>query len=168
MDALKQDVTTHMERQLAVSPTSTGFTYASQFGAVGDGTTDDTLALKAAIASAVSSSSGGIVVLGPGVFYITSPLVLPGGVHIQGQGYGSSPLAAKFDAGSSTIAYCGSDYAIRVTGSSASIRDVAVYNWRYPVGGYCDQVPSEGGILVQANSSLIESFMMKNVSTKVL
>jgi hypothetical protein len=166
-----------VETTTTTTTTSTGFTYASQFGVVGDGITDDTLALQAAIDSVVTttttttttaSATGGIVVLGPGIFHITSPLILPGGIHIQGQGYGSSPLAAKFDSGSSTIAYCGSDFAIRVMGSSASIRDLAV---TVDKSRNCEELsapapapaPAAGGILVEANATLIESFLMTNV-----
>ena len=162
VDALKRQLSSFDDRQLSSSGTS-GFTYASDFGVVGDSTTDDTAALQAAIASAGNNLSGGTVVLGPGTFYINSPLVLPGGVTIQGQGYGSSPLAIQFDAGASTIAYCGTDYAVRVAGHSASIRDVAIYDWRYPVGSYCDTVEAAGGILIEADGELIESVTMSNV-----
>lgn len=162
LSTFKNDAELNSEgRQLSSSPS--GFTYASDFGALGDASTDDTAALQAAIDSASGNLSGGTVVLGPGTFYITAPLLLPGGVILQGQGYGSSPLAIQFDSGASTLAYCGTDYAVRVTGHSASIRDVAIYDWRYPVGGYCDTVEAAGGVLVLADAELIESVTMSNV-----
>ena len=78
-----------------------------------------------------------------------------------GTGYGSSPLALQFDAGGSTIAYCGTDYALKLNGHGSSLRDLAVYNWRY--GGDCVNVAASGGVLVDANSRLIESVYLSNV-----
>ena len=144
---------------------TTSFTHAADFGAVGDSATDDTAALQAAIDSAADNLSGGTVVLGAGTFITTAPLDLKGGVTLQGQGYGSSPLAIQFDAGGSTIAYCGTDYAVKVTGHSVSIRDVAIYDWPYnmPGGGSCDQTQAAGGVLMEANSRGLESVSMDKV-----
>ena len=140
------------------------FTYASDFGVVGDSSTDDTAALQAAIDSAASNTAGGgSVVLPRGVFYTTSSLVIPGGVTLKGQGYGSSPLSIKFDAGSSVIAYCGTDYAVKVKGHAASLQDLAVYDWRYPIGTYCDTVKAAGGVLVEGDGELVESVTMSNI-----
>lgn len=113
----------------ACNDTTSGFTYASDFGIMGDATTDDTLALQAAIDSASANDSGGIVVLPKGTFRIFEPLIVPAGVTLQGQGYGDSPLAISFDAGASTIAYCGTDYAVKLGGHAAGLRDLAVYDW---------------------------------------
>jgi hypothetical protein len=67
----------------------------------------------------------------------------------------------QYDAGGSTIAYCGTDYAVKVNGHGSSLRNLAVYNWRY--GNDCLDVTSSGGILIDANSRLIESVYMSNV-----
>jgi polygalacturonase len=45
-----------------------GFTYARDFGVIGDAHADDTLALQAAIESASSNNSGGIVIIPKGTF----------------------------------------------------------------------------------------------------
>ncbi len=137
-----------------------GYTLASKYGLVGDGDHDDGPALQAAIDAASSSTSGGIVLIPHGTFRTNQPLIVTGGVTLQGMGYGSSPLAIQFDAGASTIAYCGTDYAVKVTGSSSSLRDLAVYDWNY---GGCENVHSAGGILVQADQSLVESVTISNV-----
>jgi len=98
-------------RQLQTSSSSNctgGFTYASSFGLAGDSRTDDHAALTAALASAAGIGNdhhkgGGVVVLPPGTFRINEPLIIPAGVTLQGQGYGSSPLAIQVSEGSTFI-----------------------------------------------------------------
>lgn len=153
--------------QAITSPTCdcpAAFTYASDYGVIGDGATDDSAALQMAIDAAASNlESGGTVILPHGTFLIKSTLTIPGGIKLKGQGYGSSPLAIQFDAGSSVIAYCGTDYAVRMQGHASALEDIAVYDWRYPVGGYCDGVQAAGGVLVEADNAAVESATMSNV-----
>ena len=149
------------ERQLCSCDSTSGFTYASDFGVVGDSHVDDTTALQAAIDSASSNDSGGIVVLPKGTFRIFEPLIVPAGVTVQGQGYGDSPLAISFDAGASVIAYCGTDYAVKLGGHAAGLRDLAVYDW--PYGTDCENIQAAGGVLVEADATLLESVIVSNV-----
>ena len=139
------------------------FTYAANYGVVGDSIVDDTAALQRAIDNAANNDSGGTVILPKGIFLTKSPLIIPGGVTVTGQGYGSSPLAIQFDAGSSVIAYCGTDYAVKFDGHAASLNNVAVYDWRYPVNSECDQMKAQGGVLLDGNGKLLESITMNNV-----
>lgn len=73
------------------------------FGAVGDGVTDDTAAIQAAIESFAPfnpfTTSGGQVYLPPGIYRITSTLDLSGkhGLHLLGSGVQSTELAAAGD-----------------------------------------------------------------------
>lgn len=92
-------------RQQTTSNCTGGFTYAASFGVVGDSLTDDHAALTAALTSAAAvthgisgddeGGGGGVVVLPAGTFRINEPLIIPAGVTLQGQGYGSSPLAIQ-------------------------------------------------------------------------
>lgn len=72
------------------------------FGAVGDGTTDDTSAIAAAIAAAEAVQ--GTVFVPPGTYLITSQLTLsgPGGLTGAGGNPGSSGAATVFLCGSSS------------------------------------------------------------------
>jgi hypothetical protein len=66
------------------------------FGAVGDGTTDDTAAIQAAITSA-QTSGGRIVFLPNGSYKITSELLISNsGVYLQGEGAGVTKIVATF------------------------------------------------------------------------
>ncbi|MBU4421904.1 hypothetical protein KKB41_03035, partial [Patescibacteria group bacterium] len=55
------------------------------YGAVGNGVTDDTVAIQAAI-SAASAIGKGIVYLPTGTYFISDSLVLPNGTHVMGAG----------------------------------------------------------------------------------
>ncbi len=61
----------------------TGTYNIRDFGAVGDGTTDDTIAFKSAIAF-IASRNGGTLLIPEGDFVVTSPVALVSGINIQG------------------------------------------------------------------------------------
>ena len=69
------------------------------FGAVGDGVTDDTTEIQAAI-DAVNASGGGFLYVPPGT-YIVSPLSMKTGVRLVGASSASTTL--KFPAGNTAI-----------------------------------------------------------------
>lgn len=56
-----------------------------EFGAKGDGITDDTLAIQSALAY-IASRNGGVLQFPEGDFVVISPIVLPAGITIQGVG----------------------------------------------------------------------------------
>jgi len=61
------------------------------YGAAGNGTSDDTSAVQAAITAAVAAG-GGTVVFPPGTYIITAPLQVTSAVRLQGVGAGASIL----------------------------------------------------------------------------
>uniref|UniRef100_A0A7S2EL46 Rhamnogalacturonase A/B/Epimerase-like pectate lyase domain-containing protein n=1 Tax=Trieres chinensis TaxID=1514140 RepID=A0A7S2EL46_TRICV len=152
-----------------VAETCTGpcaLSYAKDFGAIGDGETDDTEAIKRAIEFAAKSIkeegvSGGTVILGPGVFRTSDTLNVPGGVTLQGQGYGSDPTEELYASGGSFISYCGEEYAVKVTGDGAALRNFALYD-RYLIEEGCT-MEAQGGILVEADSITTESVSVSRV-----
>jgi len=61
--------------------------YAEQFGAVGDGVTDDTAAIQAAVSSLTAFATGGAVHLRAGARYsIPGVILLPSNITIEGNG----------------------------------------------------------------------------------
>ncbi|MBP6002774.1 MAG: hypothetical protein KA746_05000 [Pyrinomonadaceae bacterium] len=60
-----------------------GFYNIKDFGAVGDGQTDDTVAFKSAMA-VIASNNGGTLTIPDGEYIITSPVAVPSAIIIQG------------------------------------------------------------------------------------
>lgn len=67
---------------------------ALNYGAVGNGVTDDTTAIQAAL-SAAGTAGNGTVLLAPGQSLITTTLVVPSNTFLQGYGYASVLKAAS-------------------------------------------------------------------------
>lgn len=65
------------------TPAEPGIYDVKDFGAVGDGTTDDTIAFKSAMAF-IASRNGGTLQIPEGDFVVTSPVTLPSGIIVQG------------------------------------------------------------------------------------
>lgn len=81
-------------RAFTVSPApTTAEVNVRDFGAVGDGVTDDTVSFQAAIAAAATRgyvlAPGGTVSIPPGNYLLTASLTVPLNVSIRGAGFGS-------------------------------------------------------------------------------
>jgi len=72
-----------------------GFYNIREFGAVGDGRTDDTVAFKSAMAY-IASKNGGTLSIPDGDYIVTSPIALPSGIIIQGTN-GLNSMASTSD-----------------------------------------------------------------------
>lgn len=113
------------------------------FGAVGNGTTDDTAAFKAAIVAATKVGKltidglqgfGGVVVIPPGIYKITSQIDLPDGVSLQGAGRRTSVIQFTLDNATDALRlvypsqYGGRvfirDLALQATGTRDKARDL--------------------------------------------
>lgn len=64
-------------------PAKTNLFVTSAFGTTGNGNTDDTLAIRNALAAA-GANGGGIVYLPPGQYHVTNTLDVPPGVELRG------------------------------------------------------------------------------------
>jgi len=140
--------------------------HVSSFGAMGDSSTDDSFAIQAALDYAYNDGlDSGVVHFGRGVFRTSVALVVRDGVRMVGEGYGGSPLAIDF--GGTVIAYCGTDYAIRISGHNAGIERLAVYDWPYSdtngVADGCSGIDAKGGVVVDAVGRLVESVVVRDV-----
>jgi hypothetical protein len=98
-DVLTSDGAGNASWQPGVNASALGWVNANAplYGAVGNGTTDNTAALTAALAAAAPTgpfAQSTTVYLGPG-YYVTGPLVIPHGVTLRGAGPRSTTLIAK-------------------------------------------------------------------------
>ena len=114
------------------------------FGAVGDGVTDDTNAIQNAI-TAVNANGGGILQLGAGTFLITSTLNMASNVQLVGSGIGVTII--KMDAAST------SDNVIFGNGLS----DVRIANLSVDVNGIARSANPNPmtGIRIQISTNVI-------------
>lgn len=114
-------------------------TNVKDFGAVGNGVADDTLAIQAAIDS--KAVLGGEVFLPAGSYLITAPLILSkDGVSLIGEGFGNSydsdpTIASRLILDFNSSATFGSGYGIKVTGDFCSVKYLeitsSVTRWAY-------------------------------------
>lgn len=108
-----------------------GFWNIRDFGAVGDGQTDDTLAFKSAMA-VIASNNGGTLTIPDGDYIVTSPVTLPSGIIIQGSnGLQSMASTSNITRPNPTrITLSGTNRALFQIGECVehvSIRDIELY-----------------------------------------
>lgn len=123
----------------------------TDFGAEGDGTTDDTNAFIAAIDSA--ASVGATILVPHGTYLISNTLTIPDGVRLRGEGSGDDPLQTPVNG--SLIKYTGNDFAVEINGHQAGLENLVFVNQS---GG-----STTGGIHVKAENRLVESVFLSNL-----
>jgi hypothetical protein len=135
----------------------------TEFGARGDGISDDTQPLQAAIAAASAASApvGRVVFLPPGAYRITQSLELPPGVSLQGSGWNTPGGQGNVFAGTWIFVPQGAAFSpVVLSGSGAAVRNIAFNVRDQPVSV---PVPrAEPMILVRANNALIEDVCLYN------
>src|SRR5258706_11108921 len=89
--------------QTPPSPSSNTFTLSARdFGAVGDGKTDDTLAIQSAVNAAVAAG-GGAVYLPAGVYLVSASIEMFSHTSLHGDGMGASILKVRDEVGVDVI-----------------------------------------------------------------
>lgn len=119
--------------------------YVTDFGAVGDGQTDDTDAFVAALDSA--AIRGSKVFVPQGIYKTTGTIEIKDGVSLIGEGMGSDPLQTPYNG--SLIRYEGDSVAVKITGHSSQLKDLVI---RDNSGGQ-----ASGGIVLEADGRLLEN-----------
>ena len=123
----------------------------TDFGAVGDGETDDTDAFEMALDSA--NIIGAKVFVPNGIYKITRTLLIKDGVSLIGEGMGSDPLETPYNG--SLIWYFGNQFAIKVIGHNTRLRDLVIRDK--------SEETANGGVLIEANGRLVESVNFKDI-----
>ena len=125
--------------------------YVTDFGAIGDGANDDTDAFEAAIDSAFVT--GATLYIPRGVYKITRTLEIKAGVVMQGESAGSQPLQTPYNG--SLIWYEGNDYAFKITGHNANVKDLIIRDK--------SSNQAKGGIQLFADGYALETVQLSNL-----
>jgi hypothetical protein len=129
----------------------------NDFGAAGDGTTDDTAELQAGIA-ALKARGGGALILPRGTYLISRPLTLPSNVTLRGLGRGVSTLTKPASVRSLMTANCNAgatsvtvaDGSLFAVGNAIHLYDTSNYEWLSTQG----QITAKAGnVLTFSNTS---------------
>jgi hypothetical protein len=144
-----------------------------EFGATGDGSTNDTAAIQAAISAAEAESRGGIVYLPTGVYSIRSPLlVTKDNVEIRGNQMGNptdgTPPAALARGGTVLLlpsSFSG-EWAIRVGQPAASATRVLgmCHVSDLSIRGGAGLATGTGGIFLQTLKTNVQRVLVNNVT----
>lgn len=121
------------------------------FGATGDGTTNDFTALQQAVDSA--AITGNTVCIPAGVYNFSPTLHVPAGVNMSGAGIGSELLGTPHNG--SILRYTGTDTALSITGSGVILSKFTVLDQ--------NNAGATHGIMVLASNKLVESVVMENI-----
>lgn len=143
--------------------TTSPFHNVVDYGAAGDGKTDDTQAIAAAIAAAGPSSAptGNTVFLPAGRYVVTSGLALPPAVSLLGAGWNTPGSQVNTFAGSWLLVRAGADFSpVTIAGSGGSVRNLAFNVPDQSTTG--PPTPAQPMVRVTANNALIEDVFVYN------
>jgi len=109
-----------------------GFYNVRDFGAVGDGQTDDTIAIRSAFAY-IASRNGGTLTFPEGDYKVTSPIAMPSGIIIRGTGaiHTGAPTSALPRKNPTRIKLSGTNRALFRIGECTAqvmIKDIELYS----------------------------------------
>ena len=126
------------------------------FGAKGDGTTDDTVAINNAIASAASNVRK--VFFPTGIYILTSPLVITAPVTFVGEGSGYNGYAGSTNPVGTIIRYNGAAGAVVITYQAIQyagfgLRDITID---------CNNVANSGVFLNKSSNGYFSDFCVLN------
>jgi hypothetical protein len=144
-------------------PGTSPFFNVSDFGATGNGTTDDTAAIKAAIAAAAppSARTGNTVYFPAGAYLVSSTLTVPAGMTLQGAGWDTPGILSEIFAGSWIFVEAGASFSpVALSSTGGSVRDLGfnVLNQSTTTG----PASAEPMIVITGNNVLVENVCLYN------
>jgi hypothetical protein len=133
------------------------------YGAVGDGKSDDTAAIVEAIAAAGPSSepTGDTVFLPAGKYLVSSTITVPPGLTLLGAGWNTPGSQANVFAGSWVFVRAGADFSpVTIAGSGGSVRNLGFNVPDQSTAG--PPAPAQPMIRVTGNNALVEHICLYN------
>jgi hypothetical protein len=133
------------------------------YGAAGDGKTDDTAAIMEAISAAAPSSepTGDTVYFPSGKYLVTSTLTVPAGLTLLGSGWNTPGAQVSVFAGSWIFVRAGADFSpVTVSGSGGSVRHLGFNVPDQSTSG--PPAPAQPMIRVTEHNVLIEHIFLFN------
>lgn len=133
------------------------------YGAVGDGTADDSGAIGTAIAAAAPSSepTGNTVYLPAGRYLMRSGVNIPPGLRLEGAGWNAPGSQANLFAGTWIFVPAGAGYSpLTMTGSGGSVRNMAFNVPDQSTTGVL--ASAEPMVHIKANNALVEDICLYN------
>lgn len=144
-------------------PGTSPYYNVKDYGAAGDGSTDDTQAISSAIAAAAPGGrpTGGTVYLPPGAYLVTSTLSLPPAVSLEGAGWNTPGSQANVFAGSWLFVPAGSAFSpVTLAGSGAAVRRLGFNVPDQDAKG--PPAPAGPMVLITADNTLVEDVFLYN------
>jgi hypothetical protein len=133
------------------------------YGATGDGQTDDAPAISTAIAAAGPSSAptGNTVFFPAGRYVVRSGLAVPPGVTLQGTGWNTPGAQVNTFAGSWIFVAAGATFSpVTIAGSGGSVRNLAFNVPDQNTAGA--PAPAQPMLHIVANNALVEDVLLYN------
>jgi hypothetical protein len=142
---------------------SSPFYNVLDYGATGDGTTDDTAAIAEAMTAAAPSSAptGNTVYLPAGKYRVSSSLVVPPALTLMGAGWNTPGAQVNTFAGSWIFVEAGAGFSpVTVSGSGGAVRALGFNVPDQSTAG--PPASAQPMVLVSANNALIEDICLYN------
>jgi len=144
-------------------PGTSPFHNVMDYGAAGDGQTDDAPAISAAIAAAGpgSAPTGNTVWFPAGRYLVGSGLVVPPAVTLQGAGWNTPGSQANTFAGSWIFVPAGAPFSpVTIAGSGGAVRNLAFNVPDQSTAGA--PAPAQPMVHITANNALVEDMFLYN------
>ena len=142
---------------------SSPFYNVRDYGATGDGRTDDTAAITEAISAAgpASAPTGNTVYFPAGKYLVTSSLAVPPALTLQGAGWNTPGAQVNTFAGSWIFVEAGAGFSpVTVSGSGGAVKSLGFNVPNQSTAG--PPASAQPMILVGANNALIEDICLYN------
>jgi hypothetical protein len=145
------------------SPNTSPYYNVRDYGATGNGTTDDTIPILETIAAASPSASptGDTVFFPAGKYLVSRSLVIPDGLTFQGAGWNTPGSQVNVFAGSWICVEAGADFSpVTIAGGGGAVRNLGFNVYHQSTTGAI--APAQPMIRITGHNALVEHVFLFN------